>query len=171
MPTFDKKDLSDFLGKHLVFTYDNGWNYELYIKNAKKVDFRVHSGIIGNRWVKNQDVYIARIAKKICKLSWTEPTGTNVSIIINLENMLYQGTIFFPRWIINDPEKASRIQDDRIPLMEFYREIGPTYPIEILDEFAAITFVQDCSQDDESVIECSADELPADFLENLKKSL
>ena len=27
MSTFDKHDLSGFIGKHLVYTYDNGWNY------------------------------------------------------------------------------------------------------------------------------------------------
>lgn len=32
MSTFDKHDLSGFIGKHLVYTYDNGWNYEIYIK-------------------------------------------------------------------------------------------------------------------------------------------
>jgi phenolic acid decarboxylase len=26
MSTFDKHDLSGFIGKHLVYTYDNGWN-------------------------------------------------------------------------------------------------------------------------------------------------
>jgi hypothetical protein len=30
---FDKHDLSGFVGKHLVYTYDNGWNYEIYVKN------------------------------------------------------------------------------------------------------------------------------------------
>jgi phenolic acid decarboxylase len=34
MSTFDKHDLSGFIGKHLVYTYDNGWNYEIYVKNA-----------------------------------------------------------------------------------------------------------------------------------------
>lgn len=33
MSTFDKHDLSGFVGKHLVYTYDNGWNYEIYVKN------------------------------------------------------------------------------------------------------------------------------------------
>ncbi len=32
MSTFDKHDLSGFIGKHLVYTYDNGWNYEIYVK-------------------------------------------------------------------------------------------------------------------------------------------
>ena len=35
MSTFDKHDLSGFIGKHLVYTYDNGWNYEIYVKKRQ----------------------------------------------------------------------------------------------------------------------------------------
>ncbi|CAI3925662.1 Phenolic acid decarboxylase (PadC) (PDB:2GC9) [Commensalibacter communis] len=167
MPHFDRKDLSHFLGRQLIFTYDNGWNYELYIKNENIVDYRIHNGLIGQRWVKSQPVHIARIAAEICKISWTEPTGTNVSIIINLKDNFYQGTIFFPRWILNHPERTRGFQNDNLPLMEFYREAGPTYPIEIIDEFANITFIKDRGIDNEDVINCAANELPADFPNNL----
>lgn len=34
MSAFDKHDLSGFVGKHLVYTYDNGWNYEIYVKTT-----------------------------------------------------------------------------------------------------------------------------------------
>ena len=54
MSTFDKHDLSGFIGKHLVYTYDNGWNYEIYVKNGTTLDYRIHSGIVANRWVKDQ---------------------------------------------------------------------------------------------------------------------
>ena len=27
------KDLSDFIGSHFIYTYDNGWEYEWYCKN------------------------------------------------------------------------------------------------------------------------------------------
>lgn len=37
MSTFDKHDLSGFIGKHLVYTYDNGWNYEIYVKMAPPI--------------------------------------------------------------------------------------------------------------------------------------
>ena len=39
MNTFDKHDLSGFVGKHLVYTYDNGWNYEIYVALLNKSDF------------------------------------------------------------------------------------------------------------------------------------
>jgi len=54
MSHFDKHDLSGFVGKHLVYTYDNGWNYEIYVKNEQTLDYRIHSGIVANRWVKDQ---------------------------------------------------------------------------------------------------------------------
>ena len=50
MSTFDKHNLQGLVGKHLVYTYDNGWNYEIYVKNDHTMDYRIHSGIVGNRW-------------------------------------------------------------------------------------------------------------------------
>lgn len=69
MSTFDKHDLSGFIGKHLVYTYDNGWNYEIYVKNGRTLDYRIHSGIVGNRWVKDQEAYIVRVGESIYKIS------------------------------------------------------------------------------------------------------
>ena len=158
MSNFDKNDLSGLVGKHLVYTYDNGWNYEIYVKNSTTLDYRIHSGIVGNRWVKDQTTYIVRVAKAVYKISWTEPTGTDVSLIVNLEDNVFHGTIFFPRWVINNPEKTE---------MEAYRDAGPAYPTEVIDEFATITFVRDCGENNESVINCPASELPRNFPHNL----
>jgi hypothetical protein len=44
-------ELAQFVGKHFIYTYDNGWQYELYVKNAETIDYRIHSGIVGGRWV------------------------------------------------------------------------------------------------------------------------
>ncbi len=52
--------------------------------------------------------------------------------------------------------------------MEAYRAEGPAYPTEVIDEFATITVVQDCGENNESVINCPPSELPANFPENLK---
>lgn len=167
MSVFDKNDLSNILGKHLVYTYDNGWNYEIYVKNATTIDYRIHSGIVGNRWVKSQKVYLVRLAENVYKISWTEPTGTDVSLSVNLSDKIFHGTIFFPRWVINNPEKTVCFQNEHIPQMEAYREAGPAYPTEVIDEFATITFIRDCGENDESIINCPASELPADFPNNL----
>ncbi|BEV73732.1 MULTISPECIES: phenolic acid decarboxylase [unclassified Paludibacterium] len=168
MATFDTQDLSAFVGKHIVYTYDNGWQYEVYIKNDHTIDYRIHSGIVGNRWVKDQRVFIARVGINTWKISWTEPTGTDVSLIANLDDMIYHGTIFFPRWVMNDPKKTVCFQNDHLAQMEAYRTAGPTYPTEVIDEFATITFVRDCGMDDDTVINCPASELPANFPDNLK---
>lgn len=167
MAAFDKADLSGFVGRRLVYTYDNGWNYELYIKNGKTVDYRIHSGMVGNRWVKDQKAFIVRVAESVYKISWTEPTGTDVSVIANLGDKVFHGTIFFPRWVINDPKKTVCFQNEHIPAMEAYREAGPAYPTEVIDEFATITFIQDCGENNESVIDRPASELPANFPNSL----
>ncbi|WP_337088961.1 phenolic acid decarboxylase, partial [Klebsiella pneumoniae] len=130
-------------------------------------DYRIHSGIVGNRWVKDQEAYIVRVGESIYKISWTEPTGTDVSLIVNLGDKLFHGTIFFPRWIMNNPEKTICFQNDHIPLMNSYRDAGPAYPTEVIDEFATITFIRDCGADNDEVINCPASELPADFPANL----
>jgi phenolic acid decarboxylase len=129
---------------------------------------RIHSGIVANRWVKDQHAYIVRVGESIYKISWTEPTGTDVSLIVNLGDKLFHGTIFFPRWVMNNPEKTVCFQNDHIPLMVSYREAGPAYPTEVIDEFATITFVRDCGANNDEVIACAASELPADFPKNLK---
>ncbi|WP_045046748.1 phenolic acid decarboxylase [Rouxiella chamberiensis] len=168
MSGFDKEDLSGFVGKHVVYTYDNGWNYEIYVKNATTLDYRIHSGIVGNRWVKSQHAYIVRVAREVYKISWTEPTGTDVSLIVNLADKVFHGTIFFPRWVINHPERTVCFQNEHIAQMEAYRDAGPAYPTEIIDEFATITFVRDCGADNEDVIDCAASELPENFPQNLR---
>jgi len=108
------------------------------------------------------------VASDVYKISWTEPTGTDVSLIVNLGDNVFHGTIFFPRWVINNPEKTVCFQNDHIPLMNAYRDTGPAYPTEVIDEFATITFVRDCGADNDTVIACAASELPANFPDNLR---
>lgn len=52
--------------------------------------------------------------------------------------------------------------------MMSYRDAGPAYPTEVIDEFATITFVRDCGANNDSVIACAASELPENFPENLR---
>ncbi len=138
------------------------------LKTKTPLDYRIHSGLVGNRWVKDQQAYIVRVGESIYKISRTEPTGTDVSLIVNLGDSLFHGTIFFPRWVMNNPEKTVCFQNDHIPLMNSYRDAGPAYPTEVIDEFATITFVRDCGANDDSVIACAASELPKNFPDNLK---
>lgn len=39
MTTFDTQDSRGLVGKHLIYPYDNGWNYEIYVKNAEHMDY------------------------------------------------------------------------------------------------------------------------------------
>lgn len=162
-------NLESILGKHLIYTYDNGWQYEIYIKNGKTLDYRIHSGIVGNRWVKDQEIYLVRLSSSsnIFKLSWTEPTGTSVSLVIDLDERHLHGTIFFPRWIINNPEKTVCFQNDHLDQMHQYRDLGPTYPIEVIDEFAKITYLESCQENDETIIACEAKQLPSDYVKRV----
>jgi phenolic acid decarboxylase len=149
-------ELAEFLGKHFIYTYENGWQYELYIKNAYTIDYRIHSGIVGGRWVRDQKAHIVRLAPKVVKISWDEPTGTNVSVAFNLAERRIHGVIFFPRWVADNPERTICFQNDHIARMLSYRDAGPTYPKLVIDEFATITYMEDCGIDNEAVIQCSA---------------
>ena len=159
----NSEELSGFVGKHYIYTYDNGWQYETYIKNERHLDYRVHSGIVGGRWVKNQEAHIVRLAQGMFRASWVEPTGTGVSLVVNLSDRRLHGTIFFPRWVVEAPQKIAIFQNPHIDQMIAYRDAGPTYPLQIVDSFAKITFVEDCLRDDDSIIACSPDELPAGY--------
>ena len=162
-----KNELKNLIGKHFIYTYDNGWQYEVYVKNEKTFDYRIHSGIVGGRWVTDQEAHIVVLADDVYKISWDEPTGTCVSLAFNLVTRKIHGTIFFPRWVMNDPKKTVCFQNEHIEQMEAYREAGPAYPTEVIDEFATITFVRDCGADNDEVINCPANELPDNFPGNL----
>ncbi|MGI0116663.1 phenolic acid decarboxylase [Zooshikella sp. RANM57] len=158
-----EQDLSGFVGKHLIYTYENGWQYEIYVKSGSVFDYRIHSGIVGGRWVTDQEAKIRKIGDQVYKISWDEPTGTTVSLSVNLEKLELHGVIFFPRWVINDPQKTVCYQNDHLSLMREYRDQGPTYPKEVIDEFAKITFIEECGPNNNSVICCSPKDLPKGF--------
>jgi phenolic acid decarboxylase len=156
-------ELSAFLGKHFIYTYENGWQYEMYLKNDRTIDYRIHTGMVGGRWVRNQVAHIVRLADDVVKISWDEPTGTTVSVAFMLNERKIHGVIFFPQWIELDPKKTVCFQNDHLEQMKKYRDAGPTYPKLVIDEFAEITFVEDCGLNNEEVIECAPDKLPAGY--------
>ena len=157
------EELGFFVGKHMIYTYDNGWQYEVYIKNPTTIDYRIHSGIVGGRWVRDQTVHLVALAKDICKLSWDEPTGTAVSLAFNFTTNKTHGTIFFPQWIKQDPKKTVCYQNDHIPLMLKYRAEGPTYPKFVIDEFSTLTFIEDCGENNEEVINRGPESLDKEY--------
>ncbi|CAN7789520.1 phenolic acid decarboxylase [Caballeronia sp. LjRoot34] len=157
------EQLTHFLGKHFIYTYENGWQYEMYIKNERTIDYRIHSGMVGGRWVRDQEAHIVRLSDDVCKISWDEPTGTTVSVAINFSERQLHGVIFFPQWIAQDPEKTVCFQNEQLDLMRQYRDAGSTYPKLVIDEFAPVTFLEDCGLDNQSVIACAPSELSSAY--------
>ncbi len=162
-PNSTPPSIDRFIGKRLIYTYDNGWQYELYMKNSHTIDYRIHSGMVGGRWVRNQTAHIVRLSDDVCKISWDEPTGTCVSVAVNLAERKLHGVIFFPRWIELDPKKTVCFQNEFLPQMRKYRDAGPTYPKLVIDEFASITFIEDLGPNNETAIACAPSDLPAGF--------
>ncbi|MFF0490468.1 phenolic acid decarboxylase [Nocardia sp. NPDC004068] len=154
---------SGLVGYRLIYTYANGWRYEMYVKNAHTIDYRIHSGMVGGRWVKDQRVDLARLTEGHFKVSWTEPTGTSVAVDILPELRRLHGVIFFPRWVHDHPRRTVLFQNDHLERMAAYRDSGPTYPIHVVSEFATITRLDWIGEDDETVIACAPSELPAGF--------
>ena len=157
------QDLSGIVGKHFIYTYANGWRYEMYVRNSERIDYRIHSGLVGGRWVKDQAVDLVQLDGDNFKISWTEPTGTSVSVTVIPALRRLHGVIFFPHWVHQHPERTVCFQNDYLPDMASYRDQGPTYPIEVVSEFARITFLEDRGPDDDTVIACASDELPAGY--------
>lgn len=116
--------LSRVLGKHFIYTYDTGWQYEMYIKDAHTIDYRIHSGMVGGRWVRDQDAHIVRLSDDVFKVSWDEPTGTSVSVSFNLTEREVHGVIFFPQWIEQNPELTVCYQNEHLDEMRQYRDEG-----------------------------------------------
>jgi phenolic acid decarboxylase len=157
------KNLNGFIGKHLIYAFGNGWQYEIYVKNDHTLDYRIHSGMVGGRWVTDQEVKIVELAEDVYSVSWDEPTGTIVSLAANLQRRKISGSAFFPKWIEEDPQKTVCYQNQHLEKMRKYRDAGPTYPKLIVSESANITFVEDCGPDRNDIINCPPDELPIGY--------
>lgn len=150
MKTF--KSLEDFVGTHFIYTYDNGWEYELYVKNDHTIDYRIHGGMVAGRWVKDQEVSLVMLTEGIYKITWTEPTGTDVALDFLPNEGKLHGMIFFPKWVEEHPEITVCFQNDFIDLMHESREKYETYPKYLVPEFAKITYAAEAGKDNDDVV-------------------
>lgn len=157
------QNLDGLVGHRFIYTYANGWQYEMYVKNDHTIDYRIHSGMVGGRWVKDQGVDLVLLDEDSYKLSWNEPTGTSVVVNVMPGRRRLHGTIFFPHWVEQDGSKTVLFQNDHLPQMRSYRDAGPTYPIYVVPEFARITFFEHVGADDDAVISTAPNDLPAAF--------
>lgn len=155
-----EQDLGGLVGHRFIYTYANGWVYEMYVKNATTIDYRIHTGMVGGRWVKDQAVDLVVLTAGVYKVSWTEPTGTCVVVNVLPGERRIHGTIFFPRWVEQDGSRTVLFQNEHLEEMRAFRDAGPTYPIHVVPEFAAITRFEHVGTDDESVIAVAPGELP-----------
>jgi phenolic acid decarboxylase len=146
------QDLSGIVGHRYLYTYANGWQYEMYVKNDHVIDYRIHSGHVGGRWVKGQEVDLVQLDEDSYKISWTEPTGTSVSVDVMPTKRRIHGVIFFPEWVRLHGERTVCYQNDHLEEMCAYRDQGPTYPIYVVPEFAQITLFEYVGENDESVV-------------------
>lgn len=160
------KELEDFIGTHFIYTYDNGWEYEWYAKNDHTVDYRIHGGMVKGRWVKDQEADIVKLTDGVFKITWTEPTGTDVALNFMPNEKKLHGTIFFPKWVEEHPEITVTFQNEHIAEMEAAREKYETYPKLLVPEFATITYMGNAGVDNEDVIsEEPYEGMPADIRE------
>jgi phenolic acid decarboxylase len=157
------QDLDGIVGHRFIYTYANGWQYEMYVKNERTIDYRIHSGMVGGRWVKDQAVDLVLLDEDSYKVSWHEPTGTSVVVNVMPGRRRLHGTIFFPHWVELDGSRTVLFQNDHLPLMQQYRDAGPTYPVYVVPEFARITFFEHVGADDDTVISVAPGDLPATF--------
>ncbi|MEU5312613.1 phenolic acid decarboxylase [Streptomyces sp. NPDC021562] len=154
------QDLSAVVGHRFIYTYANGWQYEMYVKNPTTIDYRIHTGMVGGRWVRDQDVDLVMLTPGVYKVSWTEPTGTSVTVNVLPGERVLHGTIFFPHWVEEHPQRTVLFQNDHLDRMRAYRDAGPTYPIYVVPEFAKITLDEFVGEDNEDAVALAPGDLP-----------
>lgn len=81
-------------------------------------------------------------------------------MVVDLRHRQVHGTIFFPRWVADDPGSTVCFQNEHLDRMTALRDAGPTYPIEVVDESARITLLERCDPDDDGVIDRAPADLP-----------
>ncbi|KAH7296621.1 hypothetical protein KP509_26G030900 [Ceratopteris richardii] len=111
-----------------MYTYSNGWSYEVYYKNNCTIDYQVRSGPMQGRMVKGQEIKIKQlktgyvsedleggsVEPPVYMVSWVEPTGTSVTQVLNLNELEVNTTIFFPHWVKKEPRKTVCVQSDHL---------------------------------------------------------
>lgn len=158
------QDLSQLLGKLCLITYENGWQYEVYFKNAQYVDYRIHSGIVAGRWVNDREVSIVAIGNSMYRINWVEPTGNIVTIVANLQDRWMHDYFLMPQWVCHNPEKTVCHENEFVGEMLKCRNEGPIWPLfPAINQFAEITYMEDMGLNNNSVISCPPSELPAEY--------
>jgi phenolic acid decarboxylase len=156
-------DLSGIIGQHLIYAYDNGWKYELYVRNAQAVEFRCLMGPMFGRWSTDQPAKIVQLSGNMYKLAWVEPTGTTTVVIVWLDERRVHTTICYPHWMLDYPESTMGRYEDDMDAIIADRDAGPTYPQTLVSSTGRITFLETREADDASVIDRPPNKLPLGY--------
>lgn len=153
------QDFSGIVGHRFIYTYANGWQYEMYVKNATTIDYRIH---LACRWPLGQGPggqprparrrqfqdLLDRTHRNLC--------GGQRSAV----QAAHPRRHLLPQWIRVHGERTVCYQNEHLDEMRAYRDQGPTYPIYEVPEFAYITLFEYVGPDDETVIDTGPDRLP-----------
>ena len=161
---YPEQDLSILVGKRIIYTYENGWLYELYFNSPTLLHYRVHSGLVGGRWVTNREVTMKALGAGMVRVNWVEPVGNVVAMVVNINERWLHSYFLMPQWIIDNPGPTICHEDEHDEEMLKLREQGPTWPMHIAENtFAKITFLEDVGANRDDIITCPPDQLPAGY--------
>lgn len=91
--------MENFIGSYMIYIYENGWEYEIYIKNDYIIDYRIYSGMVVGCWVWDQEVNIVKLIEGVYKVFWIELIGIDVLLNFMLNEKCMYGIIFFLKWV------------------------------------------------------------------------
>ncbi|WP_433759629.1 phenolic acid decarboxylase [Nocardia sp. CA-135398] len=156
-------DLSGIVGKHLIYAYENGWIYELYVRGPQTIESRCLMGPMFGRWSKNQAAKLVQLDDDLYKIAWVESTGTTVVLIVWLGDRRVHTTISYPQWMLDYPESTLTCCEDNLDAIIAARDKGPTYPLTLVASSGRITFLESRELDDDTVIDCPPQKLPLGY--------
>ncbi|MET8427151.1 phenolic acid decarboxylase [Nocardia sp. NPDC004860] len=156
-------DLSGIVGRHLIYAYENGWKFDLYVRNSQTVAFRCLMGPMFGRWSTAQPAKMIQLSGDMYKIAWVEPTGAVTVLIVWLRERRVHTTICYPQWMLDFPESTLGHYEDAIPQIIADRDQGPTYPQTLVASTGRITYLETRGRDDDTVIDCPPAKLPLDY--------
>ncbi|MGW4364016.1 phenolic acid decarboxylase [Nocardia takedensis] len=155
--------LEPILGLHLIVVYDNGWKYEIYIRNAHTIAFRCLMGPMFGSWSVDQPAKIAHLTDDLYELAWIEPTGITAVALARLTSRVVHTTVVYPQWLLEYPDIAMGRYQDVVPELEAARDRGPIYPLTMIVSTGRVTFLTTREQNDDTVIDRAPGKLPSDY--------
>ncbi|MEC3916340.1 phenolic acid decarboxylase [Nocardia sp. CDC160] len=156
-------DLSGIVGRHLIYAYENGWKYELYVRNSHTVAFRCLLGPMFGRWSTHQPAKMLQLSGDMYKIAWVEPTGTVTVLIAWLGERRIHTTICYPHWMLDYPEPTLARYEDNLDEITAERDKGPTYPQTLVASTGRITFLETRNPNDDTVIDRPPSKLPHNY--------